>query len=121
MPSRSVDRTGDAKAPSQAGLSSDDLPIGPMVGLHAAIARKGPSGHMRGLEEAVSRELALRMYAADPAHLSWVEKMKGTLEPGKLADMIVFNHDPLTVSTEQILTGVDMTFVSGKRVHQRIS
>ncbi|MDB5686387.1 MAG: amidohydrolase [Rhizorhabdus sp.] len=101
-------------------FSSDNLPIGPMVGLYAAITRKGPSGHVHGAEEAISRALALRMYTANTAYLSWEEAIKGTIEPGKLADMIVLDHDPLTVPAEQLLdTKVDMTFVGGKLVYER--
>lgn len=101
-------------------FSSDNLPIGPMVGLYAAITRKGPSGRVHGAEEAVSRELAIRMYTANTAYLSWEEGIKGSLETGKLADMIVLDRDVLTVPAEQILqTEVDMTFVGGKLVYQR--
>jgi predicted amidohydrolase YtcJ len=101
-------------------FSSDNLPIGPMVGLYAAVTRKGPSGRVHGAEEAISRPLAIRMYTANTAFLSWEEKVKGTLEPGRLADMIVLDRDPLTVPAEQLLeTKVDMTFVGGKLVYER--
>jgi predicted amidohydrolase YtcJ len=60
------------------------------------------------------------MYTANTAYLSWEEGIKGTLEPGKLADMIVLDRDVLTVPVEQLLeTRVDMTFVGGKLVYQR--
>ncbi len=101
-------------------FSSDNLPIGPMVGLYGAITRKGPSGRVHGAVEAIPREIALRMYTANTAYLSWEEAIKGTLEPGKLADMIVLDRDPLSVPAEQLLeTKVDMTFVGGKLVYAR--
>jgi predicted amidohydrolase YtcJ len=101
-------------------FGSDNLPIGPMVGLYAAITRKGRSGEVHGAEEAVSRPMALRMYTADGAYLSWEEKVKGSLEVGKLADMIVLPADPLTVPAEQLLSmKVDMTFIGGKLVYDR--
>ncbi|WP_240530065.1 amidohydrolase [Novosphingobium sp. PC22D] len=101
-------------------FASDNLPIGPMVGLYAAISRKGPSGRVHGIEEAVSREDAIRMYTANGAYLSWEEGIKGTLEPGKLADMIVLDHDPLTVPIDKLMdVKVDMTFVGGKLVYRR--
>jgi len=101
-------------------FASDNLPIGPMVGLYSAITRKGPSGRAHGPEEAVSRELAIQLYTANTAYLSWEEDVKGTLEAGKLADMIVLDRDVLTVPEEQILeTQVDMTFVGGKLVYSR--
>lgn len=101
-------------------FSSDNLPIGPLVGLYSAITRKGPSGKAHGPEEAVSRAEAIRLYTANGPYLSWEEKEKGTLEPGKLADMIVLPFDPLTAPPEALLKGeVDMTFLGGKLVYQR--
>lgn len=102
-------------------LGSDNLPINPMVGLYAAVTRKGPSGCAHGFkEEAVSRQEAIRMYTANGAFLSWEEKIKGTLEPGKLADMVVLPFDPLTADEKTLLEGkVDMTFVGGKLVFER--
>jgi len=101
-------------------FGSDNLPIGPMVGLYAATTRKGRSGAVHGAEEAVSRETAIRMYTAAGPYLSWEEKLKGTLEAGKVADLIVLPQDPLTVPAEQLLTlKVDMTFVNGNLVYDR--
>lgn len=101
-------------------FGSDNLPINPMIGLYAAITRKGPSGRVHGASEAVSRERAIRMYTANGPYLSWEEKTKGTLEPGKLADMVVLPFDPLTADPDVILHGkVDMTFLAGKLVYSR--
>ena len=99
-------------------FSSDNLPVGPLVGLYAAITRKGPSGTVHGAEEAVGRAEAIRMYTANGAYLSREEHDKGTLEPGKLADMIVLSFDPLTADPQGFLDGhVAMTFVGGKQVY----
>jgi predicted amidohydrolase YtcJ len=101
-------------------FSSDNLPIGPMVGLYAAITRTGPSGKVHGREEAVSRQDAIRMYTANGPYLSWEEQAKGTIEPGKYADLIVLPFDPLTADPKTILDGkVDMTFLAGKLVYER--
>jgi predicted amidohydrolase YtcJ len=99
-------------------FGSDNLPVGPLVGLYAAITRKGPSGAVHGAGEAVGRAEAIRMYTANGAFLSREEHDKGTLEPGKLADMIVLSFDPLTADPQAFLAGhVDMTFVGGKDVY----
>lgn len=102
-------------------FGSDNLPINPFVGLYVAVTRKGPSGQAHGLkEEGVSRAEAIRMYTANGPWLSWEEKTKGTLEPGKFADMIVLPFDPMTAAPDQILNGkVDMTFIGGKLVFDR--
>lgn len=91
-----------------------------MVGLYAAITRKGRSGVVHGPEEAVTRQEAIRMYTAAGAYLSWEENKKGTIEVGKYADMIVLPDDPLKVPPVQLLKmKVDMTFVNGKLVYDR--
>ena len=101
-------------------FGSDNLPIGPMVGLYTAVSRKGPDGKVFGPEEAVSREEAIRLYTEKAAWLGWDEKKKGTLEVGKFADMIVLDQDPLTVPEQDILSiKVDMTIVGGRLVYER--
>ncbi len=101
-------------------FGSDNLPINPAIGLYAAITRKGSSGQVHGAEEAVSREEAIRMYTAAGPYLSWEEKTKGTIEPGKYADMVVLPIDPMTAPPEAILAmKVDMTFLGGKLVYDR--
>ena len=101
-------------------FGSDNLPSGPMTGLYVAITRKGPSGRVIGAGEAVSRREAIRMYTANGPYFSWEEKEKGTLEAGKLADMVVLPFDPMTADPQVILDGkVDMTFLGGKLVYER--
>ncbi|HYA16050.1 MAG TPA: amidohydrolase [Bryobacteraceae bacterium] len=101
-------------------FGSDNLPIGPMVGLYAAVTRKGESGKVYGPEEAVSMKDALRMYTRAGAFITREEKIKGSLEPGRLADMVVLPENPLTVAPEKLLTmNVDMTIVGGKILYER--
>ncbi len=101
-------------------FGSDNLPIGPMVGLYAAVTRKGESGKVFGKGEAVSIREAITMYTRNGAFLTREEKIKGTLETGKLADMIVLPEDLLTVSPDKILNmKVDTTIVGGKVLYER--
>ena len=101
-------------------FGSDNLPIGPLVGLYGAVTRKGMSGKVYGPEEAVSMKDAIRMYTRSGAYLTWEEKTKGVLEPGRLADMVVLPGDPLTISPEKLLTmQVEMTIVGGRVVFER--
>jgi predicted amidohydrolase YtcJ len=103
-------------------FSSDILPIGPMVGLYAAVTRKGKSGKDYGVNEKVSMAEAIRHYTRDGAYLTRQERVKGALEPGKLADMIVLNGDLLTIDPSLILaTKVDLTIVDGRVVYERTS
>jgi predicted amidohydrolase YtcJ len=102
-------------------FGSDNLPIGPMVGLYAAVTRKGEStGKVYGPGEAVSIKDAITMYTRNGAFLTREEKLKGTLEVGKLADMVVLPEDPMSVSPETILNmKVDMTIVGGRILYDR--
>jgi len=101
-------------------FGSDNLPIGPMVGLYAAVTRKGESGKVYGAGEAVSMKDALTMYTRNGAFITREENIKGSLEQGKLADMVVLPEDLLTVSPDKVLSmKVDMTIVGGKILYDR--
>ena len=101
-------------------ISSDILPIGPMVGIYAAVTRKGMTGTVYGADEAITREEAIRAYTATGAYLNFEEEIKGSIEPGKFADMIVLSDDILSVTDEQIMDiQVLGTYVDGKLVYSR--
>jgi hypothetical protein len=101
-------------------FGSDNLPIDPRVGLYAAVTRKGPSGVAHGYgDEAVTIDEALWRYTYMGAWLSFEEKTKGSIEPGKLADMVVLDSDPLLIPPEKLLTmKVLQTWVGGKLVSE---
>jgi hypothetical protein len=101
-------------------FGSDNLPIGPLIGLYAAVTRKGESGKVYGPEEAVSMKDALTMYTRSGAFITREESIKGVIEPGKVADMVVLPGDPLTISPDKLLTmKVDMTIVGGRVLYDR--
>ncbi len=99
-------------------ISSDILPIGPLVGLYAAVTRKGMTGAVYGPDEAITMTEAIRGYTLLGAYLNFEEDSKGSLEPGKFADMIVLSDDLLTIDPEQIMdVSIEQTFVHGKLVY----
>ena len=101
-------------------ISSDILPIGPLVGIYAAVTRKGMSGRVFAAEEAITIEQAIRGYTLTGAYLAFEEAIKGSLEPGKLADMIVLSDDILGVDPERIMEiQIEQTYVDGKLVYSR--
>ena len=101
-------------------LSSDILPIGPLVGIYAAVTRKGASGAEYAPEERLTIEEAIIGYTHNGAYITFEEGVKGTLEPGKLADMIVLSNDLLTIDAERILdVEVETTIVGGRVVFER--
>ncbi len=102
------------------GLGSDILPIDPMVGLYAAVTRKGMSGEVYGPQERLTMEEAIRGYTAYGAWFTFEEDVKGTLEPGMMADMVVLSDNLLTFDPEEIMdVNVDVTIVGGRVVYER--
>jgi predicted amidohydrolase YtcJ len=101
-------------------ISSDILPIGPMVGIYAAVTRKGMSGEVFGAEEALTVMEALRGYTLYGAWLTFEEDRKGSIEPGKLADLVVLDRDILTIDPDHIMDiNVAQTWLGGKIVYER--
>lgn len=71
-------------------------------------------------EQRITREQAVRLYTLNNAYLTFEEKEKGSLEAGKLADLIVLDRDILTCPTDDVKQiEVEQTYLGGKRVYQR--
>jgi predicted amidohydrolase YtcJ len=94
----------------------------PMIEFYAAVARKdlkGFSGEGWHPEEAVSREQALRMFTVWPAYAAFEEKLRGSIEPGKLADFTVLSADIMKIPETEILkTRCMMTVIGGEIVYE---
>ena len=111
---------GPMDAGIKVALSSDILPIGPMVGLYAATTRKGMSGKVYGPDEAITLQEALRGYTLTSAFINFDENIKGSLEAGKYADMIVLPGNLLTTPPEELMAvEVQQTYLQGELVYQR--
>ena len=89
-------------------------PIDPLLGIWAAVARKDSYG------ENVTAEEALRMYTLNAAYAIFDEATRGSIEPGKLADLTVLSDDPCLVSPDSIKDiSVEMVFVGGRIVYEK--
>lgn len=100
-------------------ISSDILPIGPLVGIYAAVTRKGMSGRVFGSDEAITIEEAIRGYTLTGAYITFDEDEKGSLEPGKFADMIVLSEDILSIDPERIMDiEIEQTYLGGQLAFQ---
>jgi predicted amidohydrolase YtcJ len=94
-------------------------PYNPFFGMWMAITRKMADGHVLNPEQAITREEALRMWTLNGAYLSFEEKVKGSIEPGKLADMVVISKDFLSCPIDEIKDiEALMTILDGKVVYQ---
>jgi predicted amidohydrolase YtcJ len=94
----------------------------PMIEFYAAVARKdlkGFSGEGWHPEEALPRDQALKMLTIWPAYAAFEEKLRGTIEVGKLADLTVLSADIMKIPEMDILkTHCLMTVIGGEIVYQ---
>lgn len=103
------------------GGSSDHqcAPWPPLAGIQSCVTRKGHTGELLGTEQRVTPEEALRIYTMGSAQTSFEEKIKGSIEAGKLADIVFLGADPTQVDPETIKDITVMaTMVGGEFVYQ---
>ncbi|MDV3309745.1 MAG: amidohydrolase [Cyclobacteriaceae bacterium] len=104
------------------GTDTPVEPINPIACFYAAVTRKTLEGEPEGgyePDQKMTREQALRSYTLDAAYAAFEEDVKGSIEPGKLADFTVFSRDIMTVPEDSILnTHVEMTIVGGNVVYE---
>lgn len=100
----------------------EDLSV--IAGIHAAVTRRrpdgspGPEGWIPG--ERLSAEEALRAYTVGAAYAGGEEAIKGSLSPGKLADVAVLSRDILAIPPDEILeTEVVATLLDGRFVYRQ--
>ena len=94
--------------------------INPILSYYATVTRRTADGTAFFPEQALSREEALKSYTLNNAYAAFEENLKGSLAPGKLADMVVLSHDILTIPAEEIpKTTVLYTILGGKIVYQK--
>jgi hypothetical protein len=104
-------------------VNGTDFPvedISPIKTFYAAVARQDAEGWPEGgfqMENAISREDALRSITIWPAKGSFEEDFKGSIEAGKVADFVILNEDIMQVENEDLLSvAVFATFVDGVEV-----
>ncbi len=96
-------------------------PASPILGIHAAVLRqtldgKNPKGWIP--EEKISVEDALIAYTSHAAYAAFDEKVKGTIEKGKLADFVLLNHNILAIDPNKIKDiKVLATYVGGQKAY----
>ncbi|MBP1995402.1 amidohydrolase [Paenibacillus eucommiae] len=102
---------------------SSDCPIvscSPLLGIYAAITRKTRSGETIVPEQSISLYEALQMYTSHGAYASFSEDELGTLELGKMADLVVLPKGFMDFSAEEIKnTEIEMTIINGKVCYEK--
>jgi hypothetical protein len=98
-------------------------PLNPLFGIYAAVTRetvdgKNPDGWIP--EEKISVEDAIRCYTLNAAYASYEEKIKGSIEVGKLADFVMLSDDILSIDPVKIKdVVVEMTIFNGEIVYAK--
>ncbi|KKM12609.1 hypothetical protein SY88_02640 [Clostridiales bacterium PH28_bin88] len=92
------------------GSDSDVTPMDPLLGIHAAVNHPSP-------DQRISVEEALRMFTINGAVANFAEQDRGSLAPGKLADLVVLGANPLETPVNEFKDiPVEMTVIGGKVV-----
>ncbi|MGH8221363.1 MAG: amidohydrolase [Woeseiaceae bacterium] len=95
-------------------------PIDPIASYYASVSRMTNKGFKFHPEHVMTREEALASYTINNAIAAFEEDFKGTLSPGKYADIVVLSQDLLTADEEKIPdTRIDMTIVGGLIRYER--
>jgi len=102
---------------------SSDRPVvagAPLLGIADMVNRRTVSGAPFNPDEAISAEAALRAWTWGSAYASRAEHVKGSIAPGKLADLVVLSEDPTAVSPDRI-AGLEVlaTIVDGRFAYDR--
>lgn len=99
--------------------SSDYMPgpYEPLMGIMSCVTRKGRDGQLWGVNQKITVDEAIRCYTRNSAYAGFEEHVKGSIEAGKLADLVVLGQDPYTVDPDAIIKiPVERTMVGGKWV-----
>ncbi|MEJ2295247.1 MAG: amidohydrolase [Candidatus Lokiarchaeota archaeon] len=99
-------------------ISGSDCPIedsSPILGIHALVNRNNFVP-----EQCITMEEALKTYTINAAYASFQEKIKGSIEEGKLADLIILDKNPLAISKDQIASlKVLETIIRGTTIYKK--
>jgi predicted amidohydrolase YtcJ len=106
--------------PIGGGSDSPVTPYQPLLGIWSSVTRATQLVGVQGPQWAVSAEAALRMYTYGSAWAAFEETTKGSITPGKMADLVVLDADPRAVEPEAIRDiRVMRTLVDGRMVYDR--
>jgi predicted amidohydrolase YtcJ len=126
LPDDFIPRCYPVRAMLDAGLTvalSSDAPVvpddNPLLGMKAALDRLDPFGEPLALEQAITAQEALYAYTMGGAIASGDASNRGSLTPGKWADLAILSGDPLQASPDELLEiHADQTYIAGKLAYE---
>ncbi len=90
----------------------------PLLRVQSMVTRKTAEGRVYGPEQRVSAEEAIRIWTLGSAYASFEEDIKGSIEVGKLADLVILSGDPTQTPPDEIKDiRVEMTIIGGEVVY----
>jgi predicted amidohydrolase YtcJ len=108
-----------SEQPVGGGSDSPVTPYQPLLGIWSSVTRQTNGAGVQGERWKISPEQALAMYTLGSAHAAFEEDQKGSIAPGKHADLVVLERDPCAVDPEAIRDiGVVSTYVDGRLVYE---
>jgi predicted amidohydrolase YtcJ len=114
-----IRKTIDAGVLVGGGTDGPVVPVDPFLSMWWMTTRQVLKGYALGTEHAITAKEALTLYTINNARIMGVEKERGSVEPGKLADLAVLSQDILSVRADAIReTKALMTVVGGKVVYR---
>jgi predicted amidohydrolase YtcJ len=94
-------------------------PFEPMMALRSEVTRTDSKGNVWGPKQKITVAEAIRVGTLNGAYASYEEKQKGSIEPGKLADLVVLGRDPFKVDPLELIDiPIQRTMVGGKWVFE---
>ncbi len=94
-------------------------PADPMLWLRSEVTRTDANGHAWGANQRISVEEAIRCSTVNGAYASFEEDIKGALEPGQLADLVVWDHDLMTIDPLDFMSvKPERTMLGGRWVYE---
>ena len=109
----------DAGIRAAPGSDYTASPAEPMLWLRSEVTRTDASGHTWGANQRITVEEAIRCSTVYGAYASFEEGIKGSLEPGQLADLVVWDHDLLAIAPADFLSvKAERTMLGGRWVYE---
>ena len=106
----------DAGLPVSSGTDAPVVPYPPLWTIYHFVTRDTITGGVLGADQRVTRQQALRLATINNAWLMMEERTKGSIEPGKFADLVVLNEDPLTCPEPRLRDAKVLTTMVGGKV-----
>jgi hypothetical protein len=106
----------DAGLPVSSGTDAPVVPYPPLWTLYHFITRDTITGGVLGADQRVTREQALRMATINNAWLNMEERTKGSIEPNKLADLVILDEDPLTCPEPRLRDAKVIATIAGGKI-----